>query len=247
MKRQKTCGYTCADVPTGRRPRLLLLLLCMICLSLHAEEPQKKKEKNPVFYGVAVSADLVGFIMKAADAKYANMEVAARINLLDKFFPVAELGIGDCRREGAETGNTFSTTAPYMRFGLNYNFNKKHNGNRLFGIFRYGFSSFKFDIANESFSDPVYGTNAPLHMDGLKATAQWLEFGIGVETKLWKCIRLGWSARYNMRLALSRPEGGEPYFIPGFGKNDGTAFGGTVNLTFDIGKTARKQIKKKTE
>ena len=190
----------------------------------------------PLFCGVAVSADVVGFAMKAVGAKYANMEVAARINLLDKFFPVAELGIGDCQRQGAETGNTFSATAPYMRFGLDYNFNKKHNGNRLFGIVRYGFSSFKYDIGNETFTDPTYGTVQPIQMNGQKATGHWLEFGAGVETKLWHFIRLGWSARYKFRLSLKSPDEGEPYFIPGYGKNDTNGFGGTFNIIFDIGK-----------
>ena len=175
--------------------------------------------------------------MKACNAKYANMEVGARINILDKYFPAAELGIGDCKRESAETGNTFSATAPYMRFGLDYNFNKKHNGNRLFGIFRYGFCSYKYDIGNPSFEDKPYGTAIALDMSGQKATAHWLEFGIGLETKLWSFIRLGWSIRYKFRAALSHPEEGKPYYIPGFGKNDSNGWGGTVNLVFDVGKT----------
>ena len=229
MKRLKTCRLTC-----------FLLLISLTCLSLHAEDKAKQKEKAPLLSGIAVSADLVGFTMKAIGAKYANMEVAARLNFYDKYFPIAELGIGDCHMEGAETGNTFGTTAPYMRFGLDYNFNKKHNGNRLFGIFRYGFSSFKFDIGNGSFTDPVYGTTGPLNLNGLKATGQWLEFGVGVETKLWSIVRLGWSLRYKMRLDLSHPDGGEPYFIPGFGKNDDNGWGGSMTLTFDVGKTAKK-------
>jgi hypothetical protein len=229
MKRLKTCRFTC-----------FLLLISLTCLSLHAKDKPKQQEKAPLLSGIAVSADLVGFTMKAIGSKYANMEVAARLNFYDKYFPIAELGIGDCHSEGAETGNTFSTTAPYMRFGLDYNFNKKHNGNRLFGIFRYGFSSFKFDIGNESFADPVYGTTGPLNLNGLKATGQWLEFGVGVETKLWSIVRLGWSLRYKMRLDLSHPDGGEPYFVPGFGKNDDNGWGGSMTLTFDVGKTAKK-------
>ena len=226
MKRLPTCRYICS-----------LILISLACLSLQAQEqPQPQKEKVPLFCGVAVSADVVGFAMKAVGAKFANMEVGARINLLDKYFPVAELGIGDCYREGAETGNTFSTTSPYMRFGIDYNFNKKHNGNRLFGIFRYGFSSFKYDVGNETFTDPTYGTTTPLSLSGQKATAQWLEFGAGIETKLWRFIRLGWSMRYKFRLALSCPEEGEPYFLPGFGKNGDNGWGGTVTLLFDVGK-----------
>ena len=223
---------------------ICFLLISLTYFPLHAQEQKKdqkkEQEKAPLLSGIAVSADLVGFAMKAMGAKFANMEVGARINLLDKFFPVAELGIGDCHREGAETGNTFSATAPYMRFGLDYNFNKKHNGNRLFGIVRYGFSSYKFDVQNDAFTDPVYGITQPLALNGQKATAQWLEIGVGVETKLWSIIRMGWSIRYKSRLSLSYPDGGEPYFIPGYGKNDGNAWGGSVNIIFDVGKTAKK-------
>ena len=119
--------------------------------------------------------------------------------------------------------------------------------NRLFGIVRYGLSSFKYDVQNNAFSDPVYGTTGPLELNGQKATAQWLEIGLGVETKLWSIIRLGWSIRYKSRLSLSHPDGGEPYFIPGFGKNDGNGWGGTVNVIFDVGKTAKKAKKVKNE
>ena len=123
-----------------------------------------------------------------------------------------------------------------MRFGLDYNFNKKHNGNRIFGLIRYGFSSFKYDVGNETFTDPVYLITVPLNLNGEKATGQWLEFGVAVETKLWRFIRLGWSMRYKFRLSLKCPEEGNPYFIPGFGKNDSNGWGGTVNLIFDVGK-----------
>ena len=103
MNSSTTCKYICS------------LLISLLCLSLQAQEqqpqqtqPQQKKEKAPLLSGVAVSADLVGFAMKAVGAKFANMEVGARLNLFDKYFPVAELGIGDSHREGAETGNTFA-------------------------------------------------------------------------------------------------------------------------------------------
>lgn len=233
MKRLSICRFICS-----------LLLISLTCAPLQAQQEPKQNDKAPLLSGVAVSADLVGFAMKAVGAKFANMEVGARLNFLDKYFPVAELGIGDCQREGAETGNTFSATAPYMRFGIDYNFNKKHNGNRLFGIFRYGFSSFKYDIGNGSFTDPVYGTTIPLQVNGEKATAQWIEFGVGIETKLWSFVRLGWSMRYKKRVSMSSPSGGVPYFVPGFGKNDDNGWGGTVTLVFDVGKGSFSSSKK---
>ncbi|MCH5168840.1 MAG: hypothetical protein J1F27_04300 [Prevotellaceae bacterium] len=260
MKRLTTCRFICFNpsvLPVvkcrwnGRRV-LLLLLISLGVTTLYAQEQQEQQpaipaeigvqqsEKAPLLSGIAVGADIVGFIMKVVGSKFANMEVNARLNILDKYFPVAELGIGDCHREGAETGNTFSTTSPYMRFGIDYNFNKKHNGNRLFGIFRYGFSSFTYDIGNDNFTDPVYGNSVALQLNSQKATAQWLEFGVGVETKLWSIVRLGWSMRYKSRISMKSPDEGTPYFIPGFGKNDSNGWGGTVNLIFDVGKTTKK-------
>lgn len=201
----------------------------------------------PLFGGFAVSADLVGFSMKAFDSKFTNMEVAARINLLEKYFPIAELGIGDCDKSGSENDNHFAVTSPYFRVGMDYNFNQKLNGNRLFGGLRYGYSKYQYDFTSPDFTDAAYGTSSTLRLTDLDGRNQWLELVVGVETKLWSIIRLGWNVRYKFRLAQRVSEHGEPWFVPGFGKNDGTAFGGTVNLTFDIGKTARKQIKKKTE
>lgn len=233
MTRLRTCRFIC------------FLILTSISLSpvLAKEKEEPAPEKAPWLSGIAVSTDIVGFAMKAVGAKFANMEVGARLNLFDKFFPVAELGIGDCSREGADNANRFSATAPYMRFGLDYNVNKKHNGNRLFAVMRYGLSTFSYDIGNPDFQDPVYGGQTGLSLSGEKATAQWIEFGIGLETKLWRFVRLGWSMRYKKRLMLSKPESGEPYFVPGFGKNGDSAWGGTVNLVFDVGKITKKKQK----
>ena len=83
MNRPTTWRYICS-----------LILISLTCFNLQAQEQKKKEDKAPLFSGIAVSADIVGFVMKAVDAKFANMEVGARVNLYDKFFPVAELGIG---------------------------------------------------------------------------------------------------------------------------------------------------------
>ena len=75
-------------------------------------------------------------------------------------------------------------------------------------------------------------------------SSKWVEVVIGMETKLWSIVRLGWNLRFRNRLKQKVSEYGEPFYVPGFGKNGGSTFGGTVNLTFDIGKTAKKNIGK---
>jgi hypothetical protein len=217
------------------------LLLISLFSPLALGQSKKKaapKEKAPLLSGVGVGIDVCGLAMKAVGARFANMEICGRVGLKEKFFPIFEMGIGDCTRNGGETTNVFSTRAPYWRIGVDYNINKKVNGNRFLVGMRYGFSRYKYDFYNPDFADPVYGIKAPLSLEGLNGNNQWLELCVGFETRLWSIVRLGYNIRYKSRTLQSVSELGEPYFVPGFGKNDGNAFGGSVYLTFDVGKSA---------
>ena len=121
---------------------------------------------------------------------------------------------------------------------MDYNINKKVNGNRFLVGVRYGFSRYNYDFQAPDFSDPVYGIASPMKLEGLKGNNQWLELCLGFETRLWSIVRLGWNIRYKTRTLQSVSELGEPYFVPGFGKNDNNTFGGSVYVTFDVGKSA---------
>ncbi|MCQ2196860.1 MAG: DUF6048 family protein [Bacteroidaceae bacterium] len=219
--------------------------ICILAISLLTTLPcvakkskyRIEKEMPPAKFlnGFGVGIDGVGLGMKVTDARFANMEVMGRINFLEKYFPIVELGIGECTREGNELNTKFHTRSPYFRIGADYCFTKKRNGNRLLGGLRYGFSSFDYSYYNPEFSDEVYGTTpAPLNLKDLDGKAHWLELCVGVETRLWKIVRLGWTLRYKARLFTSFSEHGDPWFVPGFGKNGSTTWGGSVNLMFDL-------------
>lgn len=219
---------------------ICILTISLLALPLLAKDNKEVVPKAPLFCGVAVQADLAGPVMKAVGSKFDQMEVGARLNFRDHFFPLCELGIGESDREGRENNNTFHTRAPYFRVGMDYNLNKKHNGNRLMAGVRYAFSSFKYDFADPDFSDAVWGGSSGFDMQGLKGRTQWLEFSVGCETKLWSFIRLGWNLRFKARLHQSVSNYGTPYYTPGFGKNGSSTFGGTINLIFDVGRTSKK-------
>lgn len=185
--------------------------------------------------GFGVGVDLAGLGMWAAGARFGSLEAMARLNIYEKIFPVFELGIGMCDREGAEQSTKFHSRAPYFRAGVDYCLTKKRNGNRLFLGARYGFSSFNYDYSNADFQDPVYApVPTPISFEGLKGTAHWLELCVGVETKLWSIVRLGFSIRFKPQLSTSFSEHGDPWYVPGYGKNGITTWGGSVNLMFDI-------------
>ncbi len=221
---------------------VLTLLSSLLCPTASAQDEDKDKiPQAPLFCGVAVMADLAGPVMKVLDTRFNQLECGARLNFRDKYFPIAELGLGECSRDGQENNNHFRTRAPYFRVGMDYNLNKKHNGNRFFAGVRYAFSSYKFDFTNPDFADPVYpSAQQGFALKNKDARMQWAEIGLGCETRLWSFIRLGWTFRFKMRLHQKGNEYGDPYYVPGFGKNGSTTWGGACNLIFDVGRTSKK-------
>lgn len=200
-----------------------------------AVAPQKKTKKVRKF-GVAVGADLVGAGMKLAGCDWSQMEVLARLNFKDKYFPIFEMGIGEADHEGREIDNRYKTRAPYFRVGADYNFTKKHNGNRLFLGLRYGFSAYNYDVLSPTpLTDPVWNESRIVNYTGLHGRNQWAEVVLGVETRLWSIVRMGWDMRIKLRIHENVDPIGQPWYVPGFGKNgSSTVWGGTFKVLFDI-------------
>lgn len=231
--------HTTHRIPTLQLRWIYVLLLGLLPLMDMEAKVSKYRLEIPApeahfFNGFGVGVDGVGFGMKLTNARYANMEILGRVNLLEKYFPIVELGVGECSREGVEQNTIFSTRAPYYRAGMDYCLTKKRNGNRLFLGLRYGFSHFGYDYSNPDFQDPYWPGPTGTSVEDIKASAHWLEICLGIETKLWKFLRMGWSFRYKSRLAQTDCPHGEPWYVPGYGKNGGTTFGGTVNLVIEL-------------
>ena len=49
-----------------------------------------------------------------------------------------------------------------------------------------------------------------------------------------KGFKMGWSVRYKVRMNEKVGENSKMWYIPGYGINQSTRFGGTYNLTYDI-------------
>ena len=203
-------------------------------LATALSKPAKEKKVRP--FGIAVGADLVGVGMRLAGCDWRQMEVLARINIKDKYFPIFEMGLGEANHEGREIDNRYKTRAPYFRIGVDYNFNKKRNGNRLFLGVRYAFTAYNYEIYSGSpLADPVWGTSQMIEYSGLHGRNQWAEIMLGVETRLWSIVRMGWDMRMKFRLHESVDPICEPWYVPGFGKNGSSStWGGTFKILFDI-------------
>lgn len=189
---------------------------------------------EPFFRGVGVGFDVCGAIMAVA-TPWGQYEAFARANLRDTYFPVIEVGVGSSNNTNEETNLHYKVNAPFARIGCDYNFLKDHaSGNRLFAGVRYGFTTFKYDLDGPDLTDPVYGTSQPFVYKGLKGNMHWGEVVAGVETRIWRIFHLGWTVRYRLRIHEKQSELGHAWYIPGYGKSDGHALGGTFNVVIDI-------------
>lgn len=198
------------------------------------EAARLKQHADPLFAGVSVSGDVCGAVM-AAFCSYGQYEGAVRVNLKNRYFPIAEVGLGRSNHTDDESDNHFRVSAPYFRVGCDYNVAKdKFSGNRIFVGLRYGFTSFKYDMSGPPIHDAIWGTEIPFHFTGISGNAHWGELVLGLEAKVWKFFHLGWTARYRLRLSEKQAPMGRAWYLPGFGKNDNSAFGGTFNIIFDI-------------
>lgn len=214
---------------------IAISLLLLIPTTANAKnDNEAKNDTIPFFRGFAVSADLVGPIQMLM-GDYGQYEAALRINLKDKYFPVVELGIGKADHGNDLTNISYKTSAPYAKIGIDFNLLKnKHDIYRLFAGARYAFTSFKYDLSHPGMTDPVWGGLAPYEATGVKCSYQWIEAVVGVDAKMWGPVHLGWSVRYRSRLSYDDGALGNSWYVPGFGKSNGSNIGGTFNITIDI-------------
>ena len=171
----------------------------------------------------------------ALATSYGQYEGSVCVSLKNKYFPIVELGLGLSDYTHEDTHIHYKTSAPYARIGLDYNFlRNRRSGNRLLGGIRLAYTNYKFDLTAPSLTDPVYHTTRPFTYQGQNASLFWGELVGGLQTNIFKFLRLGWTMRLRIPLYEKAPAVGKAAYIPGFGKGSETLFGGTFNIIFDI-------------
>lgn len=218
---------------------LFLNLAISILMLPQTADAQRKKvivepDTVPFFRGIAVSADLVGAgMMWLSD--YGQYEAALRVNLKDRYFPIIEIGIGKADHLNLVTNLRYNTSAPYGRIGIDFNLMKdKHDIYRLYGGLRYAYTSWKYDVEHPGVVDPTWGDVAEYGGKDVQCHYHWAEVVFGVDAKIWGPVRLGWSARYRSRIKYDNGEFGNPWYVPGYGKNGSKRLGGTFNVILEF-------------
>lgn len=203
-----------------------------------AYKPKSIQERNdslPWLDGMQIYANLAGIVLWQA-SDYGEVEGGLRLDIKGKYFPSVEAGLGICDKTDDETDIHFKTTGPFLRIGGDYNFARdKVSANRIFGGFRVGFTSFKFDLDGPTMTDPHWaGQQMEINFKDLKANAVWGELVFGLQTRIWHWLHLGWTARYKRKLHQKLSTVGKAWYIPGYGKNQNHLFTGTFNVVIDI-------------
>lgn len=217
-------------------------LLTVFPSAAHAQPSSSKplSEENanrPLFQGVYAGVDIYGLAGKVLGSDFTGTEVSLEVNLKNKYFPVLEIGYGSTDTTDDETDIRYKASAPYFRIGAGYNvFHKKPYlpGQFIVGV-RYGFSSFSYDMDVPAMTDPNWGdTIGPLSYEGVKTNVSWLELVAGLKTNVWKALHMGLSVHYRTRLGMKKNENSEPWYTPGFGKNQSTNIGITYSIIYKL-------------
>lgn len=231
------------------RPKSICIFIFLIANFLLAStlEAQvtytyRKKKKDvtevndslPLLNGFAVSADLLGAGMRFF-GDYGQYEAAVRLNMKGKYFPIFEIGLGDCDHEDVATQLHYKTRAPYFRLGADYNILKNKNDvYRLFIGARYGFTKFNYDVSCPEIKDPIWQNTTSFEGRDVSCHYHWLEICAGVDAILWGPVHLGWSVRYRNRMAHDEGALDNCWYVPGYGTSGKNAFGATFNVIIDI-------------
>ncbi len=213
----------------------------VFCTPLSAQEKKlaitETEEEAPFYQGTTIGLDVFGLGSKVFGGDITSTEVGVEVNLLNRFFPVLEVGYGSTDATHDETNIHYKTSAPYFRLGMNYNFfyKKTHLPGFLYGGLRYGFSSFKYDVEAPTMSNPAWPKpEVPFSYQGVKTNVSWAEFLVGIKVNVYQNLHMGWSVRYRMRLSQKKAENSEPWYIPGYGKNGSSRLGITYSIIYQL-------------
>lgn len=253
---QKTLKYSIATIVS-----LLCLLWCATPSQAQQQRavaarkvPQKvvkeKVDTIPFYNGTYIGVDVFGIGSKLFGGDFLSSEINVRVNLKNKFIPTVEIGLGQTDTWSDYGIHYKSPASPFFRLGVDYNTmsKKKEKNSYLYAGARYGFSSFKYDVSNISFDDPIYGGSVvnpslpdniwggsvPYDHSGLKASMHWFELVAGIHVKIYRSFYMGWALRMKWKIAATADEYGNPWYVPGFGKYGSSNLGITYTLIYKL-------------
>lgn len=196
-----------------------------------ATERKVPKMIYPLLHSASVSFDLFTPATRAFGTKYGLGEIAAELNLHNRYIPVVEIGLGQANNTPEDNNYTYRTpVAPFFRIGMNYNFLYQSNPDYLImaGI-RYGFTPFRFEVTDITQLPGYWDEPMTYSIPSQNVTAGYFQILLALRVRVVDNISLGWSVRYQSLLHDTDTQYGNAWYIPGYGPRNRS-----INATFSI-------------
>jgi hypothetical protein len=238
------------------------LVLCFVAVySVQAQKTKTETKtkivadtiKTPLFNGFTVQGDLISAVSSlTSKGETYSYEGALQADFKHKYFPVLEFGYaGADKLTSYNTG--FKANALFGRLGLDFNMisqkkDKKPTNNLFLVGFRLGMSKFNYNITNVSITDDYWGGSQAVPYNNISTTKVWYELVAGIRVEVIKDIFMGWTVRSKSLISKDADGNVTPWYIPGFGTNNGnanTAINYTIGYKFQLPFKRKSAVKAK--
>lgn len=199
----------------------------------------------PLVYRVSAGVNVWDPLMRAFGQKYGLAEVWAELNMHNRYFPRAAFGLGNCDDTPANSNYTFLTSvSPFVKIGAAYNFLYNSNPDyQLFAGLNYGLSFQKWSVADVTVDEGYWQDPTGFSIDGLSATAGYLEVCFGIRVRIVGGLSAGWNIIYHSILHESRSAHGHPMYIPGYGTRKSPVTGSfSFSYSFTLNKKPEPEV-----
>ena len=197
-----------------RRKRLCNIILCLLCsLTVHAQSDSAKLVKPSVYNGMQIKLDIASPVVTPAVCqwKMQHYEIAANVQLVQRFFPTLELGYAGGRTNRGDS-IAYNGHGGFFRVGCDINPLKKHK---------------------DSPHALLVGLRLGTAVQTKGYTDCWGEIIAGCQVEIAKVQKtafyMGWMGRF--KVLFTRDKEGltadqmKPIYIPGFGNRDNIGWG----------------------
>jgi len=229
------------------------IISLLLCLVVSAVTAQKKKQiiippdSTHLLNGFTVHVDAASLVTSTLmnNSTY-SMEGGIQLDLKHKIFPTIELGFAGANKTTNDNIG-YKTNGMFERIGVDFNLRKKKKDskptNNLFiaGL-RLGMSSFNYNVTNVTITDNYWGTNESNNYLNQHTSKIWYEIVAGVQVEVFKNFFMGWTIRDKNLLSSDAAGNVAPWYIPGFGLNNGTSWSFNYTLGYHFG-SQKKNLK----
>jgi len=215
----------------------------LLCLTVSTAIAQKKKQieipqdSTRWLNGFTVKVDAASLVTSSLmNSSSYSTEGGIQLDLKHKLFPTIEFGIAGANKLASDN-ISFKTNGVFERIGIDFNLRKRKKDSRptnnlfIAGL-RLGMSHFDYNVTNVTITDDYWGVTETFSYLNQSTTKLWYEFVVGVQVEVLKDFYMGWSIR-NKNLITQDVSGKvAPWYIPGFGQNNGSNWGFNYTLGY---------------